>query len=183
MDYYNTLLTSVDRIKTMSSLPDNAWEKVLMPCMKLAQDDGLQDILGTCLYRRLQEMVYDGTISDSGNTDYKYILDTFIGDYLMYETLSRAVMEFSFKLTNLGSIISNDEHVVNLNEGERNILYQTWRNNASIYKRLLQKYLKANINMFPELCECHCGDVKPNLRSSEDIGLWLGGLYGKNGNW
>lgn len=183
MNYKNTLLTSSDYIKTMTSLSDNAWEKIMFPCMRMAQNVELQETIGTCLLNRLKEMVYDGTISDPENESYKFLLDNFIQDAVAYWTLARMVTEISFKLTNLGTIISKDEHVVTMTEGERNVLYQTYMNNASTIKRALQNYLLENKQQYPELCECHCGDVKPNLRSSEDIGLWLGGLYGKNGNF
>lgn len=178
MEYYSVLLTSADKIKTVSSLSDNAWEKVMFPCMKLAQDIDLQGILGTCLYRRLQEMVYDDSIYDPENVMYKDLLDYYVQNYLVYATLSRMVYEVSFKLTNLGSVISKDEHVVEMDSAERDLLWQQYTNSASSYKRMMQDYLKNNKEAYPELCQCGCGQVKPNLRSSEDLGIWLGGIYG-----
>lgn len=178
-NYYRTFLTSVDYIKTVTSLSDNVDEKVIFPCLKMAQNVELQVTIGTCLFRKLQELVWDGTISDPGNESYKFLIDNFVQDCLAYWTLARLVHELSFKLSNLGTIISNDEHVVSLNQGERDILYQSYMNNASTLKMALQDYLRQNRELFPELDCCLCGDIKPNLTSHEDVGIWLGGIVGK----
>ena len=51
---YQTLLISVDTIKTNTNISDNLEDKVLYPAIQRAQDIELQSVIGTDLYRALQ---------------------------------------------------------------------------------------------------------------------------------
>ena len=173
------LLVSEDYIKTNSNLNDNVWGDYLLPAIREAQDMGLQSILGSCLYNQLLSLVDNNTIADSGNTVYKVLLDEYVQEYLLYQVLTDLIPIIGTKIANLGTVISNDEHIVNLTEGERSNLKQYYQYRADFYCRRLQEFLLNNRESYHELKECDCERIKANLKSAASTGIWLGGYRGR----
>lgn len=176
----NILLISEDFIKTNSSIDDNLWGKNLLPAIREAQDMGLQSIIGSCLYKRLLQMVADGSIMDEENVPYKALLDDYIQSYLLYQVQVNVLPIISVKLANIGTVHSNDEYVSNLSNGERDLVSHHYQDKADFYCKRLQDYLKGNKKIYPELdCGCECdGEMKPNLQSHSSCPIWLGGIRG-----
>lgn len=173
------LLISEDFIKTNSNLNDNVWGEYLLPAIREAQDMGLQEIIGSCLYEHLLTLVENEEIGDNENAAYKQLLDEYIQQYLMYQVLTDLVPIIGTKQANLGTIISNDEHVVGLTESERNRVKNYYQIRADFYSKRMQEYLLNNRELYPELKECDCDRIKANLRSAASTGLFLGGYRGR----
>ena len=169
------LLVSEDYIKTNSNLNDNVWGDYLLPAIREAQDMGLQSIIGSCLYNQILTLVDNSTIADSGNTAYKVLLDEYIQPYLLYQVLTDLIPIIGTKLANLGTVISNDEHIINLTEAERSNLKHYYEMRADFYCRRMQEYLLNNKDLYPELKECDCDRLRSNLKSAASTGMWLGG--------
>lgn len=173
------LLTSEDYIKTNSNIQDHIWGDLLLPAIKTAQDIGLQQVLGSCLYNSLLGMVNDGSITATTNEAYKVLLDDYIQDYMMYQVITDLVPIIGVKLGNLGVVVSNDEHVQNLSESERSNIKQYYQYRADFYCRRLQEFIIENKEAFHELDACQCAKIKANLDSAASTGLWLGGYRGR----
>lgn len=173
----NILLISEDYVKTNSGLNDNVWGSYLTPAIREAQDIKLQQILGTSLYKSLLEKVENGAIRNADFNPYKTLLDDYVQIYLMYQTISDLVPIIGVKLTNLGAVISNDEHVTNLSQSERDLVQTYYEQRAEFYGKRLQEFLKNNSKDYEELGECL--DMKPTLNSVAESGLWLGGIRGR----
>ena len=75
----------------------------------------------------------------------------------------------------MGLVTSSDEHVQNVTQGERDLVMGQYQKYADAYCKMMQDFLKENRDSFPEL-NC-CG--APNLDSSAETGLWLGGTRSK----
>lgn len=175
----NVLLVSEDYIKTHSNLNENVWGEYLLPAIREAQNIGLQSILGSCLYNTLIGMVDDGSITATTNVAYKTLLDDYIQDYLMYQTITDLVPIIGVKLANIGVAISNDERILNITEDERGNVKQYYQIRADWYCRRLQEFLLENEAAFSELDECQCSKIKSNLDSAASTGLFLGGRRGR----
>lgn len=173
------LLVSEDYIKTYSNLNDNVWGDYLLPSIREAQDMGLQTILGECLYNRILNLVDSGDIAENENAWYKALLDDYIQDYLMYQVLTDLVPIIGVKLANLGTVISNDEHVQNLTETERSNIKHYYEIRADFRARRMQEFLLNNRGEFAELKDCDCDRLKANLNSAASLGLWVGGFRGR----
>ena len=171
----NILLVSEDTLKTYSHLNDNVWGKSLTPAIITAQDIYLQKFLGSCLYKKVLELVKSGEIRNKNYAMYKELLDNYIANFLIYQTLANLIPEISTKITNMGLVTSNDEHVQNVTQGERDLVMGQYQKYADAYCKMMQDFLKENRDSFPEL-NC-CG--APNLDSSAETGLWLGGTRSK----
>ena len=171
----NILLISEDTLKTYSHLNDNVFGKSLTPAIITAQDIYLQKFLGSCLYKKVLELVKSGEIRNENYAMYKELLDNYIANFLIYQTLANLIPEISTKITNMGLVVSNDEHVQNVTQGERDLVMGQYQKYADAYCKMMQDFLKENRDSFPEL-NC-CG--APNLDSSAETGLWLGGTRSK----
>ena len=171
----NILLISEDTLKTYSHLNDNVFGKSLTPAIITAQDIYLQKFLGSCLYKKVLELVKSGEIRNENYVMYKELLDNYIANFLIYQTLANLIPEISTKITNMGLVVSNDEHVQNVTQGERDLVMGQYQKYADAYCKMMQDFLKENRDSFPEL-NC-CG--APNLDSSAETGLWLGGTRSK----
>lgn len=171
------LLISEDYIKTNSGLNDNVWGSYLTPAIREAQDIKLQQVLGSTLYNSILLMVENGAIRNADYLPYKALLDDFIQPYLMYQAISDIVPIIGVKLTNLGVVVSNDEHVTNLTQSERELVQNYYEQRAEFYGKRLQEFLIDNKSQFKELK--NCTDIKPTLDSIGETGLWLGGIRTK----
>ena len=171
----NILLIGEDYIKTNSGLNENIYGKFLLPAIRETQDMKLQPILGDVLYKKILLLVKTGEINDY--RPYKSLLDDLIQPYLMYMTISNLIPIIGVKMGNLGVVISNDEHIVNLSQGERDLVQNYYSQRAEFYGLRLQSYLEENKYNFPELKENN--SIKPNLNSIAESGIWLGGKRAK----
>ena len=171
----NILLISEDTLKTHSSLNKNVWADNLSSVIKATQDVDLQRILGPCLYKKVLELVNDGGIRNAKYSIYKTLLDEYITDYLIYQTLVNLIPEISTKITNMGLVVSNDEHVQNVTQGERDLVMGQYQKYADAYCKMMQDFLKENRDSFPEL---NCCD-EAELNSSATSQLFLGGRRGR----
>lgn len=173
------LLISEDYIKTNSNLSDNVWGEYILPAVREAQDIGLQLIIGSCLYKKVLDLVDTNAIKNESNVAYKELLDEYIQPYLLYQVITDLIPIIGTKLANLGTVISNDEHVMSLSEGERNNLKHYYEIRADFYCKRMQEFLLNNRNAFPELAACDCERIKANLNSAASTGIFLGGFRGR----
>lgn len=171
----NVLLISEDSVKTYSGLNDNIWGKSLLPGIREAQEIGLQSIIGSCLYESLCTKVADGSITADTNTQYKTLLDEYVSYYLIYRVISDLVPIIGVKLGNIGVMVSNDEHLQNLTEDERSRVGTYYEQRSDFYCKRMQQWLLTNNELFPELDECSCNQMKANLESAASTGVFLGG--------
>ena len=173
----NILLISEDKVKTLTNLDDNIFGKWLLPAMREAQDVNLQSIIGSCLYNYILNLVDSGDIALEANELYKDLLDNQIQDFLLYQTIVNVIPLVNVKLANFGTTLSQGEHIQVLSQKDTDLLRVKYQSLADTYQKRLQDYLLTNKDSFPELQECQCDGIKPNLTSNTNaIGLFLGGL-------
>lgn len=171
----NILLISEDYIKTNSGLNESVWGSYLTPAIRDAQDMGLQTIIGSSLYKSILSQIDNDTLTEAN----RHLLDEYVQIYLMYQTISDLVPIIGVKLTNLGAVVSNDEHLTNLSQGDRELVQNFYKNKADFYCKEMQRYLLNNREAYPELDECSCEGMRANLYSCASTGLWLGGARGR----
>lgn len=166
----NTLLISEKYVKTQSNIQDNVWGDFLTPAIREAQDIELQPIIGRPLYKKILKEVENKDVEER----FKTLIEDWIQPYLLYQTIVSLIPIIGTKLGNIGTVISNDEHVQNISSSERENLEYRYRYLADHYKSELQKYLLANKDLYPELTSTCLKNL--NLKSSNSLPLWTGGL-------
>lgn len=173
------LLISERAIKELTTLSDNLFGEYIAPTIYNCQTIYLQETIGSCLYNKLLSLVSDGTITASTNSNYKYLLDNQIKNYLAWQVAASIVPLISIKTDNAGSVKNTDEHRTTLTTAELDIAETNFQKYADSYRRMLQDFLKENAELYQELEQCSCTGIKPNLESSNSSRIWTGGYYGK----
>lgn len=165
------LLISEDYFKTQSGLNDNIYGSYLLPTIRESQDIDLQQIIGSELLDTLCAMIEDETILYESN--YKILLDKYIQPFLLYATICNLIPFVATKISNIGLVINNDEHVVNVSKNERDYLIWQYNYKKVFYKKKLQKYLCKNKSKFNELNKEQ--EILPNLIFTEELPIYVGG--------
>ena len=173
------LLVSEDFVKTNSALNDNLWGKFLLPAIREAQDINLQTYLGECLYKRIIGMVANNSITASTNESYKALLDDYIQPYLLYQVQANIIPTINVKLGNIGSVVSNDEHISTLSQGNIELVQRDFQLKADFYAQRMLNFILNHSNEF-NLDECACKELNAHLNSAASTTIWLGGLSGQH---
>lgn len=160
------LLISEDYVKTESGLNDNVWGKFLLPAIREAQDINLSQVIG----QNLLEEIYYKVLNNQIEGDYKILLEDHIQPYLLYQVQANIVPTLNVKLANIGTVLTQDEHIVNLSKTDVDNLKQNIQYKADFYCRRLQEYLLQNRETFG-LDDCMCGNIKANLDSAASTGI------------
>ena len=173
------LLVSEDFVKTNSALNDNLWGKFLLPAILEAQDINLQTYLGECLYKTILGMVADGSITASTNEVYKALLDGYVQPYLLYQVQANIIPTINVKLGNIGSVVSNDEHISTLSQANIDLVQSDFQHKADFYAQRMLNFILNHSSEF-NLDECACRSLRAHLDSSASTSIWLGGLSGQH---
>ena len=182
--YRNTLLISAKELKNANTLisanlDDNYLSATIVTC----QEVYLEQITGTALYHRLQELVYNqitnapDALNDSENEDYKILLEDMIKPFLKARALVDVLYNAAFKIRNMGVMKSSDTNLQNADMSDIKYLEKQYLTYVAEYEQRLSKYLCANKEKFEELA----ADVpeyfdKPSVGKNyaNEPGLWLG---------
>ncbi len=174
----NVLFISEDFIKTNSGLNDNLFGKSLLPAIREAQDIYLQQIIGETLYKKLIGLVDEGTIGDDENALYKELLDEYIRSYMLYQTIVQVIPVTNVKLSNYGTTLSDDQYLVNLSQGDAELIEKHYSMLADFYARRLQEFILDNCDAL-DVDACTCDGIKANLNNAATTGIFLGGIRGR----
>lgn len=165
-------LISTATMKKNSVVNNNVDDMYLLPSIEIAQDAGLQPLLGTKLYNKLMDLVADGSIT--GATDYKYLLDEYIAPYLINKATADIIIPLSYKLRNQGMIQQTGENTYAPSLRDTQYVIQNYENKANFYGNRLSDYLKANRSKYPEYCKIDsCADM-PSDSGAYKTGIYLG---------
>ena len=173
------LLCSENYIKSNSALNDNIFGKFLLPAILEAQNINLQMYLGECLYKRIIGMVADNSITAETNEVYKVLLEDYIQPFLLYQVQANIIPTINVKLGNIGSVISNDEHISTLSQANIELVQSDFQHKADFYAQRMLNFILNHSSEF-NLDECACKELKAHLNSAASTTIWLGGLYGQH---
>lgn len=172
----NVLLISSKSLREQTNLSDNITDKFLLPAIKEVQNVHLQQILGTSLFKKLLDLVSEGTISQEENKVYKTLIEK-SKEFLMYSVIAQVIPIASFKVDAAGTYQSatNEERNV-LNLADTMQVADMYTHKADYYKMRLQSFLMEHREDYPELSDCDYYNIHNNLYSAASSGLWLGGV-------
>jgi len=187
-EFYNILLIGPQELKEESLINANVEEKVLNSIVQTSQEIYLCKIIGTALYRKLQELVYNEIhnetpkISDGEYTVYNELLENYVKPYLKYSAMKAFLIENTYKLRNTGVMRMSDTNVMSSDLDTLKYLEKHYYTYVAEYEDRLSKFICANKDSLPEVT----AEVLPYLdepQSGENFsntsGLWLGGTKNK----
>lgn len=181
----DVLLEAPDDIKAATYLNNNVDDKMLGAALKETQEIHLQSIIGSNLFYRLQELVYNAiegnedTIDDAENAAYKILLDDYVQPYIEAKVQAVLPLMITYKTRNLGLTKADDDNVKSADSSDIMLVQNRYNTVADKYATALSKYLCKNKSSYPELDNSDCGCipyVAPMLgKRFVNTGLWLGG--------
>lgn len=167
----NILFISVNDIKERTGLHANVDEKLVLPEIKTAQDIYMLPILGTELFKRLQE----GIELCALNYDEETLLNEYITDCLIYFVMAELPQGISFQFYNKGLIRKAGENTEQPSMQDMIDISNRYRSKAEWYQERLIKFLLQNQTKYPEYIQFGTGldAVKPRLNGYSSS-LYLG---------
>lgn len=181
MSYKDVLLTSTDYIKTYSNISDNIDDSYMLPALLVAQRQYLEECLGTALVRKMQQLVDSELIEIEDNAKYKILLEDYVQEFLVFQSLVELAKIISFKFNNFGISRTDDEKMYNVTFDEVFRLADHYQKKADYFMYRMQRFLIANYSDYPELLTYKSiEDLQQNLYSAASCSLWLGGERGKS---
>ena len=183
-NFRNTLLISVKELKSNGTLfSNNVDDGYLNSTIITCQEVYLEQVTGTALYHKLQELVYnqitgqeDG-IYAPGNEAYKDLLEEMVKPYLKARATVDVLYPITYKIRNMGVMKSSDTNLQNADMSDIKYLEKQYNTYLSEYEQRLSKYLCDNKELFPELeADVPAYFDKPSLGKdyANECGLWLG---------
>lgn len=172
------LLSSEKFIKEVTNISDNLAGKFILPSLREAQDVKLKGILGSCLFKRLKDLIREELIDEEGYEAYKDLVDN-CQYFLAYSCVVEVLNKVSYKITNMGVTKTSDQNIQNATPEEIDKMLYYYQSKADSYAFTLQSYLLENRDAFPELKGCDCDRIHANLHSAASCGIFLGGARGK----
>ena len=119
---------------------------LLYPSIYLAQDKYLNAYLGTNLYETLKDMIANDTLSG----DYQTLVDDYCRRMLMWWVVVEAMPSLMYKIDNGSLVQRTSEDVQTISDTVFKDMMNRAKDNAEYYTGLLNDYLCANSNLFPE---------------------------------
>jgi hypothetical protein len=148
----NTFLISENVLRTYTDINANTDTDLIKNAIRESQDILLQSTIGTNLYNKIISLIDDGTMSDSANTNYKYLLDNYIQDFLIYAAYWYALDAIYLRSRNNGLLQpSGGENSDSVDRTLYNQKRQVVQNKMEYYNDMLTKYLIEEQTLFPEL--------------------------------
>lgn len=183
-DFYNLLLVSPAELKQESIINQNVEEKVLNVIVQTAQEIYLCKIIGTPLFRRLQELVWNklknnegDKIDGTGFETYNELLENYVKPYLKYKTIEQFTVENSFKMRNVGVVRNADTNVNYVDLDSIRFLQKHYATYVAEYEDRLSKFICANKESLPEVSAEIASYLEPaqvGETFANTGGLWLG---------
>lgn len=184
-----TFFIGPDDIKSSSYINYNVDDAMLGKAIRETQDIHLQAIIGSNLYYRLQELVYNAiqdsgeTINDGGFEAYQELLEDYVQPYLEEKTQAVLCVPLTYKLRNFGVAKNSDTNIESPSLRDIMALQKRFNTSSAKYATRLSMWLCANKDAFPELSEtsCGCGIFVPAVLGKKFVatGLVLGGTENK----
>lgn len=152
-------LITEQELKDSGLIDKNMLSNYLAQAIELAQDTGLQLIIGTSLYEKLRnEEIQDDELMSK------------IKPYLLYKSVSELQMLNEFKMRNAGTVYANDVNYGTVPIETVEHIANYYAEKARFYGNQLSKWLI--VHQIPEYLEEMCDGISADPLHY-NTGLWL----------
>ena len=181
MNLHNVFLISESTLKKRSLITDPTLSVYIKPSIEVAQKIGLREIIGDCLIEKLQMLVSTKNEAETGllinepeYVHYKELLNNYITDYLVYKTMSEAVIPMRDKMRNAGVVNTVDNNYQQPGFDEITYTKRYWSDNAEYFGTMLRQFVEKHLDWFKEYNACDsCGDKNGKQSKIYNCGIVL----------
>lgn len=144
-----TLFIDRNNLIKRSSLSGNIDPDRIIPFIYTAQSKFILPILGTMLYKKLQEDI----VSNSLSGNYKILVEDYITDTLVHYSVCEYLPFSLYHIAQGGTLSYQPENIVKPDKRDVDFLLQKSLQTAQFFSERLTDYLIANNTLFPEYFE------------------------------
>lgn len=152
------LFFSVDYLRDNTVIDGNTDGDLLQPFIVMAQNTGIEPILGTKLFNEIVSSI------TSLSTVNKVLMDDYIHPALLQWSLYQSLPFINYKLTNKAVSTSSSDNSDPIELNEIHYLRTAVKDVAEYYSERMTQFLKANTSDYPLFLEngTSCDEIHPN---------------------
>lgn len=139
------LLVSAEKIKSFTSVNENLDESLILPNIQIAQEIGLQTLLGTAFYQHILDAAQGGTLTAAETT----LLEDYIAPYLLWRAVYEALPSMYMRMMNKGVSIGESPNAKSVDKGDMSYLRNIHQNRYEFYSQRLQDYIQPRQADYP----------------------------------
>lgn len=139
------LLVSAEKLKAFSNINQNVDEALLVSNIQIAQDIGLQTLLGTQFYTEIKNKAQSDTLNGPETT----LLQDYIQPYLIHRAYYESIPNIWMRVMNKSIVVGNTEQGSAVSAGDMKYLRNMTQNRYEFYAQRLMDYIKDNPNDYP----------------------------------
>lgn len=173
------LLVNIETLKRDSYIDANVDNNVVRVAVGFVQDSIIENVIGTCLYDKLADLVATNEICDPENACYKELLDDYLFPIFQFAVQAKLAVPLAMKERNAGIIRANDETFTQVSYRDINLYKNEFASDAAFYQKRAIDFLRCNKECFGNICGCGgcCKRAPYNIRLNTP--LYLGNTYKK----
>lgn len=170
-----TIWLGQDYLIKRSVIDSNVEFDKIVPVINLVQRKYIKRILGTDLYNAMEvHLLAFINLATPIPTDYKYLLDEFINEIMVYYTLMESSPTFKYRYTNKGLVSKESEGSATISTSDLDFMMGLWKSNAEMFQFELVRYLQLHMSSYPEYTTNITNGIFPDSESY-DTDIFLGG--------
>jgi len=168
------LLISETKLKNWTTIHQNVDMALLTNCIFMAQELGLQTLIGTKGYDYYQNLVLQvqvsgGTMSQAD----RIMLEDYIAPYLLHRAYFEAMPEIYARKMNAGIVAHETEHSKTVGIKEMAYFRDIEQNRYEFYSQRLQDRIRSFPNDYPWYWSYNSQDGMPNSKQTYFSGIHI----------
>lgn len=165
----NTLLISAKKVKSFTEVNENTDEILLLANIQIAQDLGLQGVLGSKFLQHILNAARNNTLTGPETT----LLDEYIAPYLLWRATWEALPTLWMRVMNKSIIKGNTEQGVHIDKGDLTYLRNIHQSRYEFYAQRMMDYIKNNPSDFPIYFQYTSTDGMAPMKQNYNAGLFI----------
>jgi len=163
------LLVSETKVKSFTEVNENLDVALLLPNIQIAQDLGLQNMLGTSFYTHMLNAAQNSTLTNQETI----LLEEYIQPFLLWRAVYEALPSIYMRMMNKSVIIGDTPNGKAVDTGSLQYLRNIHQNRYEFYAQRTMDYLRNNPGAFPLYYAWTSTDGMPPSRENYFSGIHI----------
>jgi len=151
------LLVSAEKVKSFTEVNENLDEALLLPNIQIAQEIGLQTLVGTKFYNHIMSAAETNTLTAAETT----LLNDYIGPFLLWRAVYEALPSIYMRMMNKSLSIGESPNSKAVDRGDMSYLRNIHQSRYEWYSQRLQDYMVYRQGDFPLYFQYNAADGIP----------------------
>jgi hypothetical protein len=165
----STLLVSAKKVKSFTEVNENVDEILLLANIQIAQDLGLQGLLGTRFFTHILDAAKNSTLTAPELT----LLQDYIQPYLLWRATWEALPTLYMRVMNKSVIVGSTEQGNPVGTKDLNYLRNIHENRYSFYAQRMMDYIQNHPSDYPLYFQYTSTDGMPPSKENYYAGLHI----------